>query len=49
MHLKLLIDVVGMVVGIVVKNWAELNSRGRPSYRGSAAQNSVEKKVMAWS
>ena len=32
-------DIVGMIVGVVVLlNLAELNSRGWPIYRGSAAQ-----------
>ena len=38
MHFELIVDVVSMVVGIVVKDSAVLNSRGCLIYRGDAAQ-----------
>ena len=42
MCFKLIIDVASLVVGVVVVDLAELNSRGWPIYRGNAAQISVE-------
>ena len=42
MRFELIIDVVSVVVGIVVDDLAELNSRGCWIYRGNAAQISVE-------
>ena len=59
--LELVVDIAGIIVGITVAKLAGLHSRigccifGRAKsrgcymYRGNAAQNSVEKKVMAWS
>ena len=42
MRFELIINVARLVVGVVVVDLAELNSRGWPIYRGNAAQISVE-------
>ena len=42
MCFKLIIDVASLVVGVVVVDLAELNSRGWPIYRENAAQIFVE-------
>ena len=42
MRFELIVNVVRMVVGIVVEDLAEWNSRGCCIYRGNAAQISVE-------
>ena len=45
MCFKLIIDVASLVVGVVVVDLAELNSRGWCIYRGNAAQIFVELSV----
>ena len=43
MRFGLDVDIVGIVVGVVAVDLAELDSRGWYTYRGDAAENFIDK------